>query len=525
MSTRRPQVGDLVGGRYSIERALAEGGMGAVYVARHTTTSATVALKVLRDPSSQPEIVKTHFVREARVAAALGHPGIVRVLDAGDDPVFGPFLVMELLSGLSLDQHIAANHPPVLERLSIVREMLEALAVAHEAGIVHRDIKPENVFLADDGEGGVRVKLLDFGIAREHSASTQTTDGTALGTIYYMSPEQMTDARNASFAADVWSVGVMLFELCSDELPFEGSSIHEVAVRVCTQPPKPLPPLDPAIDPVVRPVIAQCLERDPAHRPTNARALASLLDECGIARQRPSRVAPSAGTTNGPHASADAKAIGVTATVEARLEARSTHPHIISTPSEKPGSSAPSSRRTRAATALFALAVVAVGTVGAIQRAARSSRVEATASGPVTPPVTAPARVERSSASEPSLVTPVTPVAQQPPPAIEPRTAPSLRAREAPPRPALSPRARTNAVLRAAEPTATAAPVIVATAAPSSTEQPALQQDTPTIPAQSPRAQEPARAPAVAEAPRPSALRPQPRPTQTEPEVEVPLSF
>jgi serine/threonine-protein kinase len=297
MSTRRPQAGDLVGGRYSIERASAEGGLGAVYVARHTTTSATVALKVLRDPSSQPEIVKTRFVREARVAAALGHPGIVRVLDAGDDPQFGPFLAMELLSGMSLDQHVATNHPPVIERLSIVREMLEALAVAHEAGIVHRDIKPENVFLADDGEGGVRVKLLDFGIAREHSASTQTTDGTALGTIYYMSPEQMTDARNASFAADVWSVGVMLFELVSDELPFEDASIHEVAVRVCTQPPKALPPLDPAIDPVVRPVIARCLAREPAQRP--ARALASLLDERGVTRQRPSTVVPSTASTSG----------------------------------------------------------------------------------------------------------------------------------------------------------------------------------------------------------------------------------
>jgi serine/threonine protein kinase len=309
MQSRLPSPGEIVGDRYIIERPLAEGGMGAVFVARHRTTEATVALKVLKDEALEDRGTRLRFLREAKLAAALGHPGIVKVFDAGDDPKVGPFLAMELLDGEALDRYLARVSPSLEERLMIVREMLEALAAAHEAGIVHRDVKPENVFLARDGEGGTRVKLLDFGIARVQSASTHTMDGSALGTIYYMAPEQMMDARRASAAADVWSVGVMLFELIAGSLPFDGETIHEVAVRVCTAPVPSLSEAAPDADPALVRVVMACLTREVEARPPHARALAMMLDELGVAPTRRTRVSvvtitepPRSSTTIGVHA-------------------------------------------------------------------------------------------------------------------------------------------------------------------------------------------------------------------------------
>jgi serine/threonine-protein kinase len=288
-TTKLPEVGDIIGDRYVVQRLLARGGMGAVYVAQHNATDAVVALKVLLDTSGEDTTTRARFVREAKVAAALGHPGIVKIFDAGVDLRTGPYLAMELLEGDSLDSVVANDNPPLDLRLGYVREMLEALAVAHAAGVVHRDIKPENLFLANDGEGGVRVKLLDFGIARVQQATTQTVDGTALGTIYYMAPEQMMDARRASAAADVWSVGVMMYELVCGQLPFEGTTIHEVAVKVCTATPQPLTERAHFLDPELGALVMQCLDKDPKRRPQNAAELAQRLDALGVVSARGSR--------------------------------------------------------------------------------------------------------------------------------------------------------------------------------------------------------------------------------------------
>lgn len=288
-ASKMPQVGDVIGDRYVIQRLLARGGMGAVFVAQHKTTDAVVALKVLLEGSGDDATTRARFVREAKVAATLGHPGIVKVFDAGDDPQTGPYLAMELLDGQSLDRVIELQNPSIELRLSYVREMLEALTVAHQAGVVHRDIKPENLFLASDGEGGVRVKLLDFGIARVQQATTHTVDGTALGTIYYMAPEQMMDAGRASPAADVWSVGVMIYEMVCDELPFNGSTIHEVAVKVCTATPIALKDRVASVSPELSELIMNCLQKDPRKRPQTAGELASQLDVLGVFSSRGSR--------------------------------------------------------------------------------------------------------------------------------------------------------------------------------------------------------------------------------------------
>jgi serine/threonine-protein kinase len=539
MQPRKPEPGDDVGDRYIIERPLAEGGMGAVYVARHKTTDATVALKVLREPGSQPEIVRTRFVREAKVAAALGHPGIVKVFDAGEDPRFGPFLAMELLDGQPLDGFLESQNPGRPERLAIAREMLEALSAAHDAGIVHRDIKPENVFLAHDGEGGVRVKLLDFGVARVQAATAQTTDGTALGTIYYMAPEQMIDARNASAAADVWSVGVMLYEMLSGQLPFDGMSIHDVAVRVCTQDPIALQKHDPSIDPALAALVMSCLRREISERPENARALAQQLDAIGVQRVRATNV-PAAPTSIAPPVR---QSLASPPSIELTIESA---PGLPPARSETFSGAAPptaiDTARARSTapkrTAIVASVIAAVALVGGV-----AFRLTNTRESPARSPIAAAAPEASSQrAVEPARIEaprPIAPTVLEQPRVEAPVTAPVTEPaipQVAPSRSAQRPRTTTGrvetatarsagttassstaepaaTVVVAAQPTPTPAPTALIAAQPTpavitAAPRPAVVATTPTAPVQRP------------------AVAPQPRRTPTpEPEVEAPLSF
>ncbi|MBL8684458.1 MAG: protein kinase [Myxococcales bacterium] len=432
MQQKMPVPGDVVGERYVVERLLAEGGMGAVFVARHKHTEAVVALKVLRDETSADELTRVRFVREAKVAAALGHPGIVKVFDAGDDPSAGPYLAMELLEGEPLDSYIQRANPSLQERLAIVREMLEPLAAAHEAGIVHRDVKPENVFLASDGEGGVRVKLLDFGIARVQHATTQTSDGSALGTIYYMAPEQMMDARRASPAADVWAVGVLLFELVADVLPFDGQTIHEVAVRVCTAPIPSLAEAAPSVDPALVDIVHACLDRAVEKRPQNARELAAMLDAIGIVAPRAMRVSavasarasvtPSALRSIVPTPTPTSTAVVSKETIEigpdGNRPARRDSVAIEAPPTAVDRPSRATSRKPMAAI-LIACALFGAGAVGAVTvRSMRANREMAQSAR--SPVVATSARTESTPApvAPPTVQAPATPVAT--PPALVP---------------------------------------------------------------------------------------------------------
>ncbi len=547
MQPRRPVPSDIVGDRYVIERPLAEGGMGAVYIARHRTTDATVALKVLLDPTSQPDIVKTRFVREAKVAAALGHPGIVKVLDAGDDAQFGPFLVMELLDGEALDTYIYRANPPLDERLAIVREMLEALAAAHDAGIVHRDVKPENVFLANDGEGGIRVKLLDFGIARVQAATKQTTDGTALGTIFYMAPEQLVDASNASTAADVWAVGVMLYEMISGELPFDGASIHEVAVRVCTQNATPLSTLVPDVDPQLDAVVQHCMQREKVDRPQTARELAQMFDALGVQRLRVTRLSiPGASKAPPPLTpSVVAPAPAIQRTVESSPGASPRRSQTTST--ETPPTAIDRTDTGKRAPKWMvwgsagALAVVVVA--GSFAMRQRNSSTIATTQQPATQPTPAsrpatppqPSRVEQprvATETAPTAVVAQTQPSQPSQPSAQTQPEPAARVaavnarlrRTNTAQIATAPAARVEPAPTAiVSPTVAAAATTAVTPSVSATvTQPAnTTATTPTVAV----AQRPVVTPTVAPT-RPTTVATQPRrPTTTEPEVEAPLTF
>jgi serine/threonine protein kinase len=265
--------GDIVGTRYAVAERLASGGMGTVYRAQHTLSRREVALKVLYPKASFDALAIERFRREASVAAEISHAGLVEVLDAGFDEALGtPFLVMELLAGEHLGRRLSRERTTVSDALALFDALLDPLAAVHSHGFVHRDLKPENVFVVRDGDGE-RVKILDFGVAKHMNASSASMTGTALGTPYYMAPEQVLNSKSVTPAADVWSIGVMLFELATGRLPFEGPTPESVLVKTCTQAPPSVSEAAPSIAPALARVIDRCLRMQPEERPADARAL------------------------------------------------------------------------------------------------------------------------------------------------------------------------------------------------------------------------------------------------------------
>jgi len=264
-------------GEYRIERTIGQGGMGTVYEAVHVVIEKRVALKVLRrELCGNAEAIK-RFVQEARAVNRIGHPNIVDVFGFGTTTDGLTFLAMELLTGESLGQRLARIAPPgplpLPEACHILVEIAEALEAAHGAGIVHRDLKPDNVFLLPARTGPPRVKLLDFGIAKltgfgraGQPVLDVTRPGLVVGTPRYIAPEQ---ARGQPIdgRADIYSLGVLAFELLTGSLPFAGDAgVELVAKHVTMRPPRVIE-RNPALPAVADAIVGQMLEKDPARRP------------------------------------------------------------------------------------------------------------------------------------------------------------------------------------------------------------------------------------------------------------------
>ncbi|MFO0624525.1 MAG: serine/threonine-protein kinase [Polyangiales bacterium] len=264
----------LVGGRYEIVRALASGGMATVYIARHHLTKQEVALKIVASVFAQDQAGVARFLREVSVASRIQHDGVVKVFDAGfDETLRSPYLAMELLDGGSLAELLSARKVDQEGALRYVLALLDPLAAAHDAGVVHRDLKPENVFVTRDG----RVKLLDFGVARDLRGSRATMEGTALGTVYYMAPEQAIDARSVGAAADVYAVGVILYQILCGIFPFDGSTPHAVLIRANRETAVPAATRAPWAHTNLTELIDRCLAKSPGDRPGDAATLRGLL--------------------------------------------------------------------------------------------------------------------------------------------------------------------------------------------------------------------------------------------------------
>ena len=234
------RVGTLIANKYRLRRVIGRGGMGAVYDSVHSFTGKVCAVKVLDPAASHVAGYAARFLREARAAAQIGHPGICDVLDAGQDQDDGSlYLVLELLEGEDLGAAMRRGDLTTSEIVEIGAQVLDALAAAHGRGIVHRDIKPENVFLTRDEHGNLRVKLLDFGVAKEMSRGKQlhdtTQSGLLIGTPYYMAPEQVSGG-DLDGRADVWATGAMLFHALSEGPPFDAPSYNKLLLKIVSEP-------------------------------------------------------------------------------------------------------------------------------------------------------------------------------------------------------------------------------------------------------------------------------------------------
>lgn len=220
-SLPEPGVGQILG-RCRLERVLGQGAMGVVWESRHLTLDILVAVKVLRNPHSteDPHRFRERFRREARVAAKLNHPGLVRVLDFGEEEGF-PYIIMELVNGQTLDQYLRRKGV-IADRLAlqVVAHLCTALAVAHDAGILHRDLKPANILLDSEGH----LKISDLGLAREISASGLTAAEGIVGTPHYIAPETLESNSACTAKSDLYAVGVLLYQMVFGHPPFQGTT-------------------------------------------------------------------------------------------------------------------------------------------------------------------------------------------------------------------------------------------------------------------------------------------------------------
>ena len=229
-----PSPGDVVLGKYRVERVLGVGGMGCVVAAQHTTLDQLVAIKfLLAKAAKNPQNVQ-RFTREAQAAARIRSDHVAKVSDIGALPDGSPYMVMEYLEGEDLaDRLTRGGALGVPQAVHFVLQACEALAEAHRAGIVHRDLKPANLFVTQLPAGGQRIKVLDFGISKIEvepgKGDNLTKTSTLMGSPLYRSPEQMMSAKDADARADIWALGVILYELVAGSPPFLGATLPEIA--------------------------------------------------------------------------------------------------------------------------------------------------------------------------------------------------------------------------------------------------------------------------------------------------------
>ncbi len=270
-----PFVGRIVANRYRLERVVGEGGMGVVWAARDLANEREVALKIVKEPSAE---LRKRSLREACVTARVGHPTLIEVHDVvsletekGEVPV----LVMPLLEGESLDRMLARRAQlDERETIAILEPVVAGMCAAHARGVIHRDLKPPNVFLANDGPGSRVVVVLDFGLAKllspdgsDAGADKLTRTGALLGTPFYMAPEQLFGESSVDGRADVWAIGVMLYECLSGRKPIEGRSYGQIAKNVAVKAITPLDALVPGVDPRLAAIAARMLEKERSLRP------------------------------------------------------------------------------------------------------------------------------------------------------------------------------------------------------------------------------------------------------------------
>src|SRR6188768_182176 len=302
--------GQLLAGKYRVERVLGQGGMGVVVAAHHIELDEVVALKFLLPEALLSAEAVARFEREARAAVKIKSEHVARVTDVGRLETGAPYMVMELLRGQDLAELLREQGPLSLADVAdYLLQAGEAIAEAHALGIVHRDLKPANLFLTRRADGSSCIKVLDFGISKLTNASANapqvmTSTLAVMGSPLYMSPEQLMSARNVDMRTDIWALGVICFELLTGKLPFDGETLPQLVMSINFHPPKSVRSFRPDLPAEVEEMLLVCLSKDPAKRFANVAALAAELVKFAprnalLSAERIERLARSAGFSPG----------------------------------------------------------------------------------------------------------------------------------------------------------------------------------------------------------------------------------
>jgi serine/threonine protein kinase len=274
--------GEVIGGKYRLERELGRGAMGTVWVAQHVTLGQRVAIKFIASEHAQSPDARARFSIEAKAAARLKSRHVVQVYDDGETAEGTPYIVMEYLEGETLESRLERERElPLLDAVRVTGQVARALARAHARGIVHRDLKPANIYLArnDEDELGWTTKVLDFGIAKleESTALSTTKTGAVLGTPLFMSPEQVRGAHRVDSRSDLYSLGACFFNMLTGRFPFDGESFGDVLVSICTDPLPDLKQAAPTVSDAVANWFKRCCAREPGQRFQSADELVEAL--------------------------------------------------------------------------------------------------------------------------------------------------------------------------------------------------------------------------------------------------------
>jgi Protein kinase domain len=400
-------VGQTLAGKYRVERILGKGGMGLVFAARHIKLDEPVAIKLLRPAMMEVDGMVGRFLREARAASKIKSPHVVRVTDVDVLPDGAPYMVMEHLNGIDFfDLRVERERLGVLEAVGYVLQACDAIAEAHSLGIVHRDLKPSNLFLHRRPDGKQVVKVLDFGLSKVEAPGEleATRSGQILGSPKYMSPEQMLSMRDVDGRADIWSIGVILYELLTGRPPFVADTTPRLCALVLNAEPAPASSLRADLPPVLDRIIMRCLHKDRAQRFANVAELAAALAPFAPAETVMKRtgtstrmLAVSASVTPAPITIGPPSTRPEPAAEPAKVAAPPVAPPAVAAPEpaapQAPGPeavSAPNPPATRRiAVALAAAAVVVV--LGAIYLSQRGGSAVAASAGPPAGETAAPA--------------------------------------------------------------------------------------------------------------------------------------
>jgi serine/threonine protein kinase len=304
--------GEILDAKYRVERVLGVGGMGVVVAATHVQLHTRVALKFLLPAALGNAQIVERFAREARAAVQIQSEHVARVTDVGTLPTGSPYMVMEYLEGGDLADVVAKAGPmPVTQAVGYVLQACEAIAEAHSLGIVHRDLKPANLFLARRTGRDSVVKVLDFGISKTNDSgpSGLTQTSAMMGSPYYMAPEQMMSSKDVDARADIWALGIILYELLAGTPPFVAETMPEIVYMVTQRDPPALAEKRPDVPPGLADVVVRCLFRDPAQRYANVAKLAAALASFGPPRSEISveRISRVLGATEPPPPDASGK--------------------------------------------------------------------------------------------------------------------------------------------------------------------------------------------------------------------------